>query len=81
MLNNLVTHSESYSVSTEEEVSLKQLVEIIETILDENLTIEWGARPYRTREVMIPWSKGLKLPGWEPQINLRAGLKEYFFES
>lgn len=77
LLNNWVQEYESYSVSTEERLSVKQLVELIEEILELKLPIEWGARPYREREVMIPWSSDLKLPGWEPEVSLRAGLQKY----
>lgn len=79
LLANLVEESESYAVATSEKVSIKQLVEIIEDILDMKLSIEWGARPYRDREVMNPWSNGPKLPGWDPKVSLKAGLKDYFF--
>ena len=40
-----------------------------------HLSIKWGALPYRMREVMIPWNKGRKLPGWEPKIQIEEGLK------
>ncbi|MDN4066520.1 NAD(P)-dependent oxidoreductase [Paenibacillus vini] len=81
LLNNLVTDTETYAVSSDEVVSLKQLVKIIETFDGENLPIKWGARAYRNREVMTPWSKGIRLPGWEAEITLRDGLREYFLES
>lgn len=78
LLDNLVEESESYTVASNERVSIKQLVEIIEDILNLKLSIEWGARPYREREVMKPWSKGINVPGWEAKVSLRAGLYDYF---
>ena len=41
-----------------------------------SLAIEWGARPYRDREVMVPWTKGKTVPGWAPHIPLERGLGE-----
>lgn len=36
--------------------------------------VRWGARPYRPREVMVPWS-GPRLPGWRPRVRLAEGLR------
>ena len=44
------------------------------------LKMEWGGRPYRFREVMVPWSKGGPVPGWSPQIGLEEGLKTILAE-
>ena len=81
LLSNLVLETESYAVSANEEVSIKELVMLIEQILHAKLPIQWGIRPYRSREVMIPWNKGTRLPGWEPKISLIEGLHDYFSES
>jgi hypothetical protein len=37
--------------------------------------INFGARPYRPRELMVPWSAGQRLPGWMPQVSLAEGLR------
>jgi nucleoside-diphosphate-sugar epimerase len=36
----------------------------------------WGARSYRTNEIMEPWPGGSVLPGWVPRIALSEGLRE-----
>jgi hypothetical protein len=38
------------------------------------LDIRWGERPYRQREVMVPW-QGPTLPGWRPRIDLSTGIR------
>ena len=41
-----------------------------------NVQVEWGAKPYREREVMVPWSEGTLPPGWKPRINLSNGIRK-----
>lgn len=64
-----------YSVSSGKLIKLRDLVNLF--ILHSNLKplINWGAKPYRIREPMIPWSGGEILPGWRPKISLAEGLK------
>jgi NAD(P)-dependent dehydrogenase (short-subunit alcohol dehydrogenase family) len=42
--------------------------------------VDWGARPYRDREVMTPW-RGEILPDWSPRIGLDAGLSALLEET
>jgi len=35
-----------------------------------------GGRPYREREVMVPWNKGRLLPGWSVKIRLEDGIRK-----
>ena len=65
----------SYAVRSNEEPSLRDMVGLFEELSGTRLNIEWGARPYRNREMMQPWH-GPTLPGWQPQISLRAGLQQ-----
>jgi nucleoside-diphosphate-sugar epimerase len=66
---------ETYSVSGGQRVGLRRLVEMFESALGKPLNIKWGAKPYRPREIMNPWTRGAPLPGWEPMIRLEDGLK------
>lgn len=70
---------EEFAVRYSEDVSLVELVSLISNLTKYNLPIQFGSRPYRSREVMIPWS-GVPLPGWEPKIDLRTGMAEFFAE-
>jgi len=68
------TH-ERYAVSSGQPIRLRELVEMYQHVTGRNLEIAWGGHPYREREVMIPWSRGERLPGWEPVIGPEEGIK------
>jgi nucleoside-diphosphate-sugar epimerase len=54
--------------------SLRQAADTDASVLGVNLNVNWGAHPYREREVMSPWKAGGLLPGWRPQISLHEGI-------
>lgn len=68
----------SYALSSGRPVSIRELVATINKIVEVPLSVTWGGRPYRAREVMQPWSRGVKLPGWNSKTNLEDGLKKVF---
>lgn len=72
---NKVDGHERYAVSSGEPISIRALVDAFENILGRNLPLEWGARPYRSREAMVPNYWAPVLPGWLPLVDLREGLK------
>lgn len=65
----------TYAVSSQQPIRLKDLVAEYERIMNCKLHIEWGGRPYRSREVMIPWSDYMLLPGWRAEINFEDGIR------
>jgi nucleoside-diphosphate-sugar epimerase len=67
----------TFTVSSGEAMSLKDIVKTVERVTGRVLPINWGKRPYRDREVMVPWQHGTPLPGWKAQIKLEEGLHEY----
>jgi nucleoside-diphosphate-sugar epimerase len=80
LLDNKVTGHKRYAISSEEVVKLKDLVKLYEQVPRSKLKIEWGARPYRAREVMVPWDKGESLPGWRPLTSLQEGIRKLLFK-
>jgi CDP-paratose synthetase len=68
-----------YAVKAEKCYTLKELVAVYEGVTDKKLNINFGGRPYREREVMIPWQNGKVVPGWKPYVSLEAGLQRSFF--
>jgi len=64
-----------YGISSNNPITLKELVEIINATLNKKPNIAWGVKPYREREVMKTWKSFERLPGWEPKIGLKEGLK------
>jgi nucleoside-diphosphate-sugar epimerase len=65
-----------YAVSSTSPISLLDFVSLFESTLSVKLQINWGARPYRVREVMKTWQKYDLLPNWIPQISIHKGLKK-----
>lgn len=65
---------DEYVLSSGEQVPLKQLATKFEEVSGMHLNIEWGGRPYRDREVMVPW-KGEIVPGWKAVIKVEEGIK------
>lgn len=67
---------ETFAVSSGNPRKLKDIVAAFENVTGKKLPIVWGGRPYRPREVMAPWDKGNTLPGWQPLMDLEAGMKK-----
>jgi hypothetical protein len=44
-------------------------------VIGSAIHINWGARPYRFREVMKLWTAGSILEGWQPKYALSDGIK------
>ncbi|MFZ3171875.1 MAG: NAD(P)-dependent oxidoreductase [Carboxydocellales bacterium] len=76
LLEDKVKQKEDYAVSSGHPLKLRELVETYGKIIGKPLPIEWGGLPYRTREVMKPWDKGVYLPGWAPKISLEEGIRK-----
>jgi nucleoside-diphosphate-sugar epimerase len=75
LLRSDVVHEVTYSVRSQNPIKLKDLVKTYEDATSSTLNIEWGGRPYRDREVMVPWSRGETLPGWSSTVTLQEGIK------
>ena len=67
----------SYAISSGNPLPLTELVAAFEQAIGKKLNIDFGARGYRPREVMVPWNTGQTLPGWRPQVDLQTGIKRY----
>ena len=67
----------TYGVSSLNPLPLREVVKIFEEVAGKKLSIEWGGRPYRQREVMVPWKSFKTLPGWAPKVNLRDGIGKF----
>jgi len=76
LLDGKVQGYEIYGVGTDNPMSLKELVALIEIETGKKLNIEWGRRPYREREVMHLWSMFSCLNGWAPEVKLIQASKK-----
>jgi nucleoside-diphosphate-sugar epimerase len=74
LFNGKVSHHDRYAVSSGKPIPLRELVEIYQHVTRQDINIVWGGRPYREREVMVPWKSGKRLPGWRPKIKLEQGI-------
>lgn len=66
-------YQEDFFISPDEIYSLQEVVSIYESACGTKLNIQWGAKEYRFREVMKPYT-GKKLPGWKAKTDLPKGL-------
>jgi nucleoside-diphosphate-sugar epimerase len=73
--SDLSKNHEVYAVTSGTPLSLRSVVKIFENAIEMPLKIEWGGRPYRPREVMVPLSRGEALPGWKAEIEFKEGVK------
>lgn len=76
LLNGEVLQHERYAVSSGNPLPLKQLVELYADVTGQTVKVNWGARPYRYREVMVPWNGGVVINTWTQKIGLEAGLRK-----
>ncbi|MBI2251933.1 MAG: NAD-dependent epimerase/dehydratase family protein [Armatimonadetes bacterium] len=77
ILKNNSKQMESFAISSGSPISLKKLIKLFENISGRKLYIKWGGRPYRDREVMLPWNTGKYLPGWSAKVSLKEGLSRF----
>jgi nucleoside-diphosphate-sugar epimerase len=75
LLTKTTGRNEEYAISSQAPIRLKDLVELYGRIVNKKIPVEWGSRPYRLREVMVPWSSNRKLPGWKPMIGIEEGIR------
>jgi nucleoside-diphosphate-sugar epimerase len=67
---------QQYGISDEIRFSIREVVEMFNEVSPLKAVVEFGARPYRIREIMSPPSGIPVLPGWKPEVTLEAGLRE-----
>lgn len=64
-----------FSLHSPSPTTVRSFVEEVERHLGQSIPIQWGARPYRSREMMAPWLTTPLLPGWRPRVQLADGLQ------
>lgn len=70
--------NKSFALKSKNRLNLRNLAKIFEKATGKKLNINWGAKPYREREVMRPWSKGISIPGWKQKKSLEKSIKDTF---
>lgn len=80
MINNLQGDvkkrysNKSFIVSSNQRMKLKELAILFEKVTHRKLNINWGGRPYRNREVMIPYHDGILVPNWKQKYTLEEAI-------
>jgi nucleoside-diphosphate-sugar epimerase len=75
LLTNEVAGHESYSVGTGQRYTLREIVTMFQDQLGTSIPVRWGGRSYRSREMMVPWGGGKRLPNWKARVELPEGLR------
>jgi nucleoside-diphosphate-sugar epimerase len=65
----------SYTATSGEQHSLRETVRICEQTLGKKILVYFGAKPYRTREIMKPEKLDPILPGWSAKVSFIEGIK------
>lgn len=60
--NSFIKNGDTFCVKADKRYTLKELAKKYEHDNQCKLNINWGGKPYREREVMIPWENGKTVP-------------------
>lgn len=63
-----------YVVSSNQRMTLKELANLFKKTTSRRLLINWGDRPYRSREVMKPYESGTLVPNWRQKYRLEESI-------
>jgi nucleoside-diphosphate-sugar epimerase len=74
--NSIQYNNKSFVVTNNERLTLRELSHTFEEVTGESLPINWGARKYRERESMEPYSSGEVVPNWEQKITLKEAIRK-----
>lgn len=73
-------NNKSFVVTNKERPTLRELSIIFEEVSGGELSINWGGREYRDREVMQPYSLGSSVPNWRQRFTLKEAIKKVIFK-
>jgi len=80
LLSRSAPPREEFVVTSGDRRSLREIAELHAKLSREHRGVGprllWGARAYRSNEIMDPWPGGTVLPGWMPRISLSEGLRD-----
>jgi len=74
--NAIQYNNKSFVVTNNDRLTLRELSHVFEEVIGEKLSINWGAKKYREREVMEPYSFGEVVPNWEQKITLKEAIRK-----
>ena len=65
---------ETFGVMTGYQYSLKSIIALYEHKVGKRMNVRFGGRPYKAREVMVPFKHYNVLPNWNAKIMINEGL-------
>lgn len=65
-----------YALRSQAAVPLRSLLTTFATLLDKDVSLDWGSLSYRQNQVFHAWD-GPLLPGWSPRISLEQGVESF----
>jgi nucleoside-diphosphate-sugar epimerase len=74
LLESTGTVHHRFGVSSGDPRPLREVVQLYLKEAHSGVVVDWGARPYRAREVMRTWTRYDAIPGWQPKISLDEGI-------
>lgn len=74
--NSLPGQLYEYTISSRHPIKLKDLISLIEEETCSKLDVGLGELPYRSNEIFSPWTGGEWVPGWQPSIGIKSGIKK-----
>ncbi len=66
-----------FSLYSDNRMTLREWAKLFQRVSGEHLNLNWDGRPYRDREIMEPWTKGIRIPGFQPVIEIEDAIKKY----
>lgn len=66
---------QSWSASSGEARRVRDVIALFEAVTCRSVPLQWGALPYRAREMFEPWQAGDLVPGWFPEVPLEEGIR------
>jgi len=63
-----------FSLPSPQRITVRNLAAEVEQVTGKRIAATWGGRPYRAREVFVPYSGTPALPDWHPAVTLAEGL-------
>jgi len=69
--------NEVYGVCTRNQMTLKDIINTFESVIDKKINVNFGGKPYKNREVMKPFSEYRSLPNWIAKVDIIEGFKKF----
>ena len=69
-------NNKEFVITNNEKIKLKELSKLFEEATNSKLNIIWDKKPYKEREVMIPYNKGCTIPNWSQKYSLKEAIKK-----